>query len=176
MSLLSDTPATRSTREKMVGTPTLVPGHAETCTRPLPPPYFVLLTHLAMLPGHSRELVGWRRASVPCVSSAPTAGCSPTSLNGNFSWLFPTLRRWQSSSSTPPVPNSCCKMHFDLSDPLTAPAAASKLHQWSFKASIPPSRCLRGTGVYRANRAACLGRPSGSLASHHGVCPTYHLQ
>lgn len=138
MSLLSDTPATRSTKEKMVGTPTSVPGHAGTCARPSPPPYFVLLTHLAMLPGHSRELVGWRRASVPCFSSAATAGCSPASLKGNFSWLFPTLRRRQSSSSAPPAPNSRCKMHFDLSDPLTAPAAASKLHRWSFKASTPP--------------------------------------
>lgn len=172
-SLPSGTPATGSTREKTVGNPTLVPGHGGTCTRPSAP-YFALPTHLAMLPGSSWELVGWRRASLPCVSPAPTAGCSPASMKGNFSQLLPTLRRRQSSSSTPSAPNSHCNMHFDPSDPLTTPAASSKLHWWSFKASTQ-SQCPRGTGAYQANRAACLGQLSGSLARHHGACPIYHL-
>lgn len=133
-SLPSDTLASGSTRET-VGTPTLVPGHAGTCTRPSPPPYFALPTHLAMLPGSSQELVGWRRLHV---SPAPTAGCSPATVKGNFSQLLPTLRSQQSSSSAPSAPNSHRKMHFDFSDPLTAPAASSRLCWWSFKASTPP--------------------------------------
>lgn len=83
-----------------------------------------------MLPGSSRGLVGWRRVSVPCVS--------PASTEGNFSRLLLTLRRRQSSSCAPSAPNSPCKIHFDLSDPLTTPAASSRLHWWSFPPSVPP--------------------------------------
>lgn len=158
-SLPSDT-LTSGPQEKItLGTPTVVPGHTGTCTSPSPPAYFALLTQLVILTGKSRELEGWKRASVPRFSSAPTAGCSPASLKGHFSQLLPTLRRQQIGSSAPSAPNSRCKVHFNLADPLTASAASSELHSGA-------SKSPHAISVSQVNRATCLGQPSGSPAQH----------
>lgn len=118
-----------------------------------------LLTQLVILTGKSCALEGWKRASVPRFSSAPTAGCSPASLKGHFSRLLPTLRRQQIGSSVPSAPNSRCKVHFNLADPLAASAASSEFHSGASKSPHPIS-------VSQVKRATCLGQPSGSPAQH----------
>lgn len=132
----------------------MVPGHTGTCTSPSPPAYFALLTQPVILT-ESCELEGFKRASVPCSSSAPMAGCSPAFLKDHFSLQLPTLRRQQIHSSAPSAPTSHCKVHFDLADPLTA----EKLQSGAPKPPEPIS-------VSQGNRAACLGQTSGCPAQH----------